>query len=91
MHELEQGRICVSNAGRDRGRYFIIKEVSQDGCVYIVDGIVRKVAKPKKKKLKHVTLRKEKAEAIGEKFAQGTKVFDAEVRSAINALTGEED
>lgn len=91
MHKPQQGRICISKSGRDKGRYFIIKEVSTDGCVYIVDGIVRKVSKPKKKKLKHVTLRNEKADAIGEKFAVGAKVFDAEVRSAIHALVGENE
>ena len=87
MHKPEAGRLCLSKSGRDKGRYFIIKEVLEGGCVYIVDGALRKVEKPKKKKLKHVVLRRERAEVIGEKFTAGTKVFDAEVRSAINALT----
>ncbi len=81
--EAQPGRLCLSKSGRDKGRYFIIKEVSQDGCVYVVDGMLRKMQNPKKKKLRHVELKPEVIKAIAEKFVTGAKVFDAEVASAI--------
>ena len=49
------GDFVVSLAGRDRGRTFIVTEVCGDGYVMIVDGKLRKVDKPKRKKLKHVS------------------------------------
>ena len=43
----------LSTCGRDRGRVFIVADVG-DPFVYIVDGKLRKVEKPKKKKVKHI-------------------------------------
>ena len=41
--------------GRDKGLYFIVVGV-EENYVYLVDGSVRKVDKPKKKKIKHIEL-----------------------------------
>lgn len=82
-NEARPGRICRSKSGRDKGRYFIIKEVADENYVYIVDGMLRKMQNPKKKKLKHLELKPEIVETIAEKFSSGTKVFDAEIASAI--------
>ncbi|OFI06870.1 hypothetical protein CLOACE_06630 [Clostridium acetireducens DSM 10703] len=50
------GRVARSNAGRDKGRLFIIIGVIDDKYVYISDGKLRSVDKPKKKKLRHLIL-----------------------------------
>lgn len=63
----------------------MIKEVLDGEYVYIVDGMMRKTAKPKRKKLKHLELKPEVLEGIAAKIADGTKVFDAEIASAILA------
>ena len=39
--------------------------------------------KPKKKKIKHITLTAHMLDGIGEKLKEGKKVFDAEIRSAL--------
>ena len=83
----QPGRLCLSRSGRDKGRYFLIKEIGTDGYVYITDGMMRKVMTPKKKKLKHLELKPEVAASIAEKFENGTKVFDAEIASAIMSYT----
>jgi len=80
------GRVCRSKSGRDKGRYFLIKEIVDDQYVYVVDGVVRRLAKPKLKKLKHLELRHQVMEHIAAKFQAGAKVFDAEVNSAIHSL-----
>ncbi len=48
------GSIAKSTAGRDRGRIFIIVGVLDDSHVLVADGRLRKIEKPKKKKLKHL-------------------------------------
>ena len=80
----ERGGLVRSISGRDAGRLFIIKEIDERGdYVYITDGMLRKVANPKKKNLKHLELKPLKFEAIAAKFEEGSKVFDQEVASAI--------
>ena len=51
---ITAGEIVKSRAGRDAGRYFVVKEIIDDSYVLIVDGSLRKLEKPKKKKVKHV-------------------------------------
>ena len=49
------GQLVVSLAGRDKGCICAVVGMSDDeGFVLIADGKVRKVEKPKKKKLKHL-------------------------------------
>ena len=83
VKEAAVGRLVKSVSGRDSGRYFIIKEIVDGDYVYITDGMLRKIAKPKRKKLKHLELKPVIFEAIALKFTEGTKVFDQEVASAI--------
>ena len=50
------GRVVKSKAGRDKGRYFMILSVLDEAYVYLVDGDLRKIEKPKRKKLKHLNI-----------------------------------
>ena len=79
------GGICQSTQGRDKDRFYLIREIYSDGSVGVVDGNFRKLASPKKKNLKHIRLLPEKAEAIAEKFSDGRQVFDTEVFSALKS------
>lgn len=51
--DITAGSIVFSKAGRDKGNVFLVLEV-KNGFSYIADGSVRKVEKPKKKKLIHL-------------------------------------
>lgn len=77
------GRVCLSKSGRDKDRYFVIVEVVDDNYVMIADGVMRKLNKPKKKKIKHLSIKPAVLDVIAEKLAEGKKVFDAELKSAI--------
>ncbi len=77
------GGICQSTQGRDKDRYYLVREIYPDGSVGVVDGNFKKLANPKKKNLKHIRLLPEKAEAISVKFAEGKQVFDTEIYSAL--------
>ena len=48
------GKVVHSKAGRDMHRRFIVVDILNDQYVYISDGDLRKIEKPKKKKVKHL-------------------------------------
>ncbi|MBR6514482.1 MAG: KOW domain-containing RNA-binding protein [Clostridia bacterium] len=50
------GRIAVSTQGRDKGRAFIIVDTPEENFVMLCDGELRRLEKPKRKKLKHIKL-----------------------------------
>ena len=49
MPEMEKGMLAVSKAGHDKGRLYVIIEID-DSYVYLADGRLRTLDKPKKKK-----------------------------------------
>lgn len=80
---IEIGRIVLSKSGRDAGKYFIIYDIIDKDYVYIINGGLRKISKPKKKKIKHLELKPVKFDELANKFASNEMVLDSEVRSAI--------
>ncbi len=77
------GRVCLSKSGRDKDRYFVVTEVIDESYVMIADGVMRKLNKPKRKKIKHLSMKTVVLDVIAEKLETGKKVFDAELKSAI--------
>ena len=64
MDRYEVGMLARSKAGHDKGHvYIIMKEDS--AYVYLVDGNIRTLEHPKKKKKKHVQIILEKHEMSG--------------------------
>ncbi len=53
---IEVGQVVRSKAGRDKGRVFLVYEVLNEGHVTVVDGDLRRLDKPKLKKIKHLSL-----------------------------------
>lgn len=90
-YPVEIGRVAKSAAGRDKGRYFVIIEIIDSQYVYIADGDLRTKDHPKKKKLRHLRLSQDVLGGIAAKLKEGTKVFDAEIRSAIRSCISESD
>ena len=74
------GRVALSRAGRDAGRAFLVVEHIDRDHVGLVDGMLRYLERPKKKKLKHLNMTDAVAENIRAKLLEGKKVFDAEIR-----------
>lgn len=79
--------LVVSLSGRDKNRIFMVVEVIDQNYVLIADGMLRKLEKPKKKKVKHL----EKSQfALNErlllKLSEGKKITNAELRKFIRAL-----
>lgn len=87
-YPVEVARAARSKSGRDKGRLFLIIEVLESPYVLIADGKLRRLERPKKKKLKHLELQPEQFGEIQEKLEQGTKVLDAEIRNALRTCIG---
>lgn len=51
--EIKVGSIVRSIAGHDKGSLQLVVSI-RDGYAYVADGKLRKIEKPKKKKLKHL-------------------------------------
>ena len=80
--EIKAGSIVRSIAGRDKGDLFIVLSV-EDEFVYLANGELRKVDRPKKKKLKHIQGSEKMSEFIANKLETVGKVTNSEVRKAL--------
>lgn len=56
---IKIGQIVRSLAGRDKDHYFIVLGIVDQSYLLLVDGDLRKLDKPKKKKAQHVQILKE--------------------------------
>lgn len=80
--EVRVGTRVRSTAGRDKGVDFIVIAVEGE-YLSLADGNLRKVDRPKRKKLKHVQASADYSEFIADKLAVTGKVTNAEVRKAL--------
>lgn len=77
------GQVVYSRAGRDSGRMFLVSALVDESYVLIVDGDLRRIEKPKKKKIKHLKSTGYILEPLKEKFESGLKVNNSEIRKAL--------
>lgn len=78
------GGYVESVAGHDSGKYYVILQLD-DEYVYLVDGKIRTLDRPKKKKKMHVRVLSEYNQELAEKVTSG-KVRDEEIKRAIKLL-----
>ncbi len=82
MIENEVGMLAFSRAGHDKDEIFII--IRADGeYVYLVDGKNRPLARPKKKKRKHIQIIHDKDENLMTRLEKGLQIFDDEIKRII--------
>jgi len=55
MERYEVGMLARSKAGHDKGHVYVIFDIDE-AYVYLVDGAIRTMKRPKKKKKKHVQI-----------------------------------
>lgn len=77
------GNIALSMAGHDKGNEYVI--VNEDAeYVYLCDGCLKTLEKPKKKRKKHVAVNKAyDTGEIKEKLLRGGPVYDHEIKRSI--------
>ena len=80
----EPGRVVISTLGHDAGRWYAIYSVLDERMVTLVDGETRKLAKPKKKQVKHLRALPPtiQVDGIG---ASGGPLADSDIRKALKA------
>lgn len=83
--ELEIGNVVISTMGRDKGLYFIVVGI-EENYVYLVDGSVRKVDKPKRKKVKHIELTSLHEENIATKVKNKHKITNQDIKKALREI-----
>jgi ribosomal protein L14E/L6E/L27E len=78
------GKIVYSKAGRDKDKYFMILDVLNEEFVYLVDGDLRRLERPKKKKIKHLIFTDKICDEVKDIILKGKRLNDATVRKAIS-------
>lgn len=76
--------MVYSKSGRDKNRPFIIFDFD-DEYLYLVDGDLRKLEKPKKKKIMHVQICKDVNNDINKKLDDNLYLTDADIKKALEA------
>ena len=82
--QMEPGRVVLSTQGRDAGRYFIVLQVIDEQFVLMADGQSRKLAHPKKKKVKHLRAKPIMVNVDGSTLPN-RHLQDSDLRSALEA------
>ncbi|MCM0649417.1 KOW domain-containing RNA-binding protein [Clostridium swellfunianum] len=85
------GRVVLSKSGRDEGRYFVIVDIINENYVYISDGDLRRLQKPKKKKIKHLIFTKHTSENIKNLLQEGDKVNNNAIRKYLQSMNSNEE
>lgn len=84
--EVTIGQFVKSKAGRDKDKIFIIIDIVDDLYVLIADGDLRKVEKPKKKKIKHLSKFNLVSDEIVKRKIEGKKITNLVLRKEIEKL-----
>lgn len=80
------GMVAKSKAGRDKDKYFIVLSIISSEYVYISDGSLRLAEKPKKKKIKHLSMIGPADNKILEALKNGEKVSNTTIRKFLQSM-----
>ena len=89
MVEYKKGYFAKSKVGHDKGKTYIIiegtAETGMDEIVMVVDGEVKLLSKPKKKKTKHLQIVYKMDPVLAGKMTDGQEITDQDIKNAIAA------
>lgn len=85
METYRMGMTAVSLAGHDKGKTYVILSADEN-YVYLVDGSIRTLQNPKKKKLKHVQVNHTVVSWIQNRLDANKKVYDSDVIRALREI-----
>ena len=84
MNEIIIGYFAKANKGHDTDNYYVIIQEDNE-YVYLVDGRIRTLERPKKKKKKHVSILPEYDQSILNKV-KNSSIKNEEIKRAIKLL-----
>ena len=83
MREFEVGMMAKSLSGHDKDSLYVIMD-TKDDFVFLVDGKIRTLDKPKKKRKKHIQIIYEKPQMIVEKLEKNETIQNEDIKRSIN-------
>lgn len=86
VDNLEIGQVVISKAGRDTGRMFIVIDKVDEQYVLLVDGQLRRVDAPKKKKIKHIAKTNKISEFVRKKIDSGERITNIMIRKELEKI-----
>ena len=86
--EIAQSNIVRSDAGRDRGKLFVVLAVEGE-YLLLADGKSRRVEAPKRKKRRHVLFVAAEETRVSEKIKNNEKITNSELRRTLAAYREE--
>ena len=86
--EIAKSDIVRSDAGRDRGKIFIVLAVEGE-YLLLADGKGRRVEAPKRKKRRHVLFVAADESRLADKIKRREKITNSELRRTLAAYRGE--
>ena len=86
--EIAKSDIVRSDAGRDRGKIFIVLAVEGE-YLLLADGKGRRVEAPKRKKRRHVLFVAADESRLADKIKRSEKITHSELRRTLAAYRGE--
>ncbi len=81
--EIAIGQVVKSRAGRDKGKIFLVLEIVDDEHLLVVDGDLRKLDRPKKKKIKHLIIYNTVVDGLNYKLENKMKINNAYIRKLL--------
>ncbi len=86
IEDLSLGQVVKSKSGRDEGRMFFIIKIINKEYVLIADGDLRKIEKPKQKKIKHLAKINTISEELRNRILEEKAITNAFLRSELKRL-----
>lgn len=83
------GKLAVSRSGHDKGQYYVIVG-EDDRYVFLADGDLKPVEKPKKKNRKHIQVIKNLPKAVDDILNQNVPAKNLEIKRAIKLYLKQE-
>ncbi|WP_215492169.1 KOW domain-containing RNA-binding protein [Fenollaria sporofastidiosus] len=88
--DIVVGQLVKSKSGRDMMRLFLVYGVVDDAHVLLVDGKLRKLEKPKLKKIKHLIVYHTIVEDFQKKVEENSRLTNSQIRKYLEPFLEEE-
>ena len=85
--DIVKANIVKSTAGRDKGELFFVLATEGD-FLLLADGKLRPVERPKRKRRKHVVLRRADGGELSRRIRSNESITNSELRKALAAVRG---
>ena len=80
------GRVVYSKCGRDSKKYFVVIQIINEEYVYIADGSLRTIQKPKKKKIKHLIAGSSVSKEIRDSVLNGEEISNSKIKKFLQSV-----